>query len=173
MDPLGFWDFLEPPVRGYYAKRICIVGAESTGKTTLACRLAAHYGTEWVAEYGREASERMMAKIGRYEWKSEDFAEIARIQCERENEAARRANRILICDTDAFATANWHRRYMGERSEAVERIAREHRTPDLYLVSSSDSPFVQDGFRDGEGIRDWMHAVLSRSWRRRGGRTAF
>jgi NadR type nicotinamide-nucleotide adenylyltransferase len=159
-NPLGCWEYLEPPVRGYYARRVCVVGAESTGKTILARRLAEHYETVWVAESGREACERMLAEIGEYQWRSEDFMEIARIQCKRENEAARRANRILICDTDAFATSIWHRRYMGERSPEVEAIAESHRRPDLYLISNVDTPFVQDGTRDGEGIREWMHGVF-------------
>ena len=167
-NPLGCWEYLEPPVRGYYAKRVCLVGAESTGKTTLAQHLAEHYETAWVAEYGREASERMLREVGEYRWRSEDFAEIARIQCKRENEAARRANKILICDTDAFATSIWHRRYVGERSPEVEAIASEHRIPDLYLVSNVDTPFVQDGTRDGEQIRNWMHATFMDELRGRG-----
>ncbi len=159
-NPLGCWEYLEPPVRAYYAKRVCLIGAESTGKTTLARRLAEHYDTVWVAEYGREASERMLRELGHYQWRSEDFAEIARIQCERENEAARMSNRILICDTDAFATAIWHQRYMDTRSAAVEEIYARHRAPDLYLLSDVDSSFVQDGTRDGEVIREWMHAAF-------------
>ena len=66
--PLQYWEFLEPPVRGWYAKRVCLVGAESTGKTTLARSLATHYQTVWVAEYGREYSERKLAEGGGYDW---------------------------------------------------------------------------------------------------------
>jgi nicotinamide riboside kinase len=29
---------------------------------------------------------------------------------------------------------------------------------DLYLLTEPDFPFVQDGWRDGESIRGWMHA---------------
>jgi NadR type nicotinamide-nucleotide adenylyltransferase len=36
-DPYAMWDFIDPPVRGWYAKRVCALGAESTGTTTL-CR---------------------------------------------------------------------------------------------------------------------------------------
>ena len=165
-DPLGSWEFLEPPVRGYYAKRICLVGAESTGKTTLARRLADHYGTVWVPEFGREFSERKLAQDGAYHWTSEEFATIARTQCEREDAAARRANRVLICDTDAFATGVWHQRYLGGRSAAVEAIAAAHRCPDLYLVTDVDTPFVQDGTRDGEAIRGWMHGTFLEELRR-------
>jgi nicotinamide riboside kinase len=34
-------------------KRICLLGAESTGKATLARSLATAYGTVWNPEYGR------------------------------------------------------------------------------------------------------------------------
>ncbi len=158
--PLQYWEFLEPPVRGWYAKRVCLVGAESTGKTTLARGLAEHYQTVWVAEYGREYSERKLAAGGGYDWTSEEFTHIAQVQCERENEAARQANRILICDTDAFATSIWHRRYLHEPSPTVEAIVAEHRCPDLYLLTDVNTPFEPDGTRDGEAIREWMHEMF-------------
>jgi NadR type nicotinamide-nucleotide adenylyltransferase len=158
--PLACWEFLEPPVRAYYAKRICLVGAESTGKTMLAQMLAAHYQTVWVPEYGREYSERKLAEEGEYHWRTEEFAHIAATQCGREEEAARRANKVLICDTDAFATSIWHRRYFGERSPEVEAIAAKHRCPDFYLLTDVNTPFIQDGTRDGEAIREWMHETF-------------
>lgn len=159
-DALHHWAFLEPPVRAWYAKRICLVGAESTGKTTLARDLAAHYQTLWVAEYGREYTERKLMAQADSNWTSDEFTHIANTQCERENEAARHANKILICDTDAFATSIWHRRYLHERSAAVESIAAQHRRPDLYLLTDVNTPFEQDGTRDGEAIRHWMHETF-------------
>ncbi len=156
---LEYWEFLEPPVRGWYAKRVCLVGAESTGKTTLARSLAAHYQTIWVAEYGREYSERKLAEGGSH-WSSEEFTHIAQVQCERENEAARQANKVLMCDTDAFATSIWHRRYLHEPSPAVEAIVAAHRRPDLYLLTDVNTPFEQDGTRDGAAIRHWMHETF-------------
>jgi HTH-type transcriptional regulator, transcriptional repressor of NAD biosynthesis genes len=83
-----------------------------------------------------------------------------RNECEREDEAARRANKVLICDTDAFATGVWHRRYLGERSPEVEAIVAGHRRPDLYLLTDVNTPFVQDGTRDGALIREWMHETF-------------
>ena len=167
-DPLGCWEFLEPPVRGFYAVRVCVVGAESTGKTTLAQDLARHFDTAWVPEYGREYSERKLAAGGGYDFRPGEFAHIAARQCELEDEAARRANKILICDTDAFATGVWHRRYLGARSPEVEAIAARHRRPDLYLLTDIDTPFVQDGTRDGEHVRGWMHGVFAEELRARG-----
>lgn len=159
-DPFKYWLFLSPPVRAFYALRVCLVGAESTGKTTLAQSLARHYKTVWVPEYGREYTEIKVASGTGSEWTTEDFIRIAEEQCRMENEAARNANRVLICDTDAFATAIWHRRYMNTRSPEVERIAAMHRYPDLYLLLNIDVPFVQDRIRDGESIRPWMHQVF-------------
>lgn len=166
--PLAHWEYLPPAVRGYYALRICLVGAESTGKTTLAQALAEHYRTPWVPEYGRELSEEMLAKDGAYHWTSADFVKIARTQCERENALARKANHVLICDTDAFATAIWHRRYMGSICDEVEGIAAAHRKPDHYFLADVHTPFVQDGTRDGEEIRVWMHETFIEEMRKTG-----
>jgi NadR type nicotinamide-nucleotide adenylyltransferase len=155
--PLENWAFLSDVVRGYYAKRICLIGAESTGKTTLASQLAAHYHTSWLPEYGREYCEIKFARVTDMPWASEEFAHIARTQCEREDSAARSCNRVLVCDTDAFATSVWHERYLNFVSPEIEEIVRNHRAPDLYLLTDVDTPFVQDGTRDGEAIRGWMH----------------
>ena len=167
-DPLGCWEFLEPPVRGFYALRVCLVGAESTGKTTLAEALAGHFGTVWVPEYGREYSERKLAEGGGYDFRTEEFTHIAARQCEMEDEAARRANRVLICDTDAFATSVWHRRYAGAPSAEVEAMAARRRRPDLYLLTDIATPFVQDGTRDGETVRVWMHETFVEELRAQG-----
>lgn len=159
-DPLGCWEFLEPPVRGYYALRVVLIGAESTGKTTLAVALAKELATVWVPEFGRVYSERKIAAGVGDVWTSEEFRLIARTQCAHENAAAREANRVLVCDTNAFATSVWHRRYMRTRSSEVEAIAAAHRLPDLYLLTDLATPFVQDGTRDGEHIRAWMQRAF-------------
>jgi len=154
-DPWKNWDYIEPPVRSHFARRICVLGAESTGTTTMAQALAAHYQTEWVAEYGRELSE-LKIQRGEMDWRSEEFVEVALEQCRREDAAARRCNRLLICDTNAFATVLWHRRYLGTPSESVAQIAAS-RKYDLYLLTGDEIPFVQDGTRDGEHLRHQMH----------------
>jgi NadR type nicotinamide-nucleotide adenylyltransferase len=154
-DPYASWELIAPPVRAWYAKRVCLVGAESTGKTTLAESLARLLKTAWVPEYGREFT---LDKYGRgdEEWRSAEFVEIAAEQQRRENRAAREADRVLICDTNAFATSLWHRRYMGSLHPEVDRVAALDRC-DLYLLTGDEIPFIQDGIRDGEAIRHEMH----------------
>jgi NadR type nicotinamide-nucleotide adenylyltransferase len=166
-DPLAAWPYLSAPVRAWFVRRIAIVGAESTGKTTLARTLAAHYGTEWVPEYGREYSEVRGLEAP---WSSPEFVAIARRQLELEDAAARRADRVLICDTDALATGIWHERYVdGRRLPEVEALVRPY---DLYLLTMPDVPWVDDGLRDGEHTRTWMTDRFVEELDRRGARWA-
>jgi NadR type nicotinamide-nucleotide adenylyltransferase len=158
--PLACLDFLEPCVRAYFVRRVVLVGAESTGKTTLARLLAERFQTSWVSEYGREHWERKVQGLTMNDppprWSHEEFVHIAGEQQSRERKLARTANRVLFCDTNAFATGTWHERYYGCREERVDAIGRNDKV-DLYLLTSPDVAFVQDGFRDGEHIRHWMH----------------
>ena len=164
-EPLRYWDYMEPAVRAHFALRVVAVGAESSGTTTLARSLAEHYQTAWVPEFGRTYAEGKMT--GDSGWNTEEFIFIAREQNRIEDELARCANRILACDTDAFATGIWHERYMGFRSPEVDAIGVGRRC-DLYLLTDIDIPFVQDGTRDGEQIRHWMHQRFEQELKRRG-----
>ncbi len=154
-DTLANWVYLAPPVRAYYAKRIVILGAESTGTTTLTKDIAEYYKTVWVPEYGREYCLNWIEEVDK-KWSTEEFVHIASEQSRREDELARNAYGLVICDTDAFATSIWHKRYMGANSTQVEKIANR-RKYDLYIVTGDEIPFVQDGTRDGEHIRHEMH----------------
>lgn len=156
-NPYTVWQYLSDPVKAYFAFRVCLVGAESTGKTTLTQALAAHYDTTWVPEYGRTYSENVVKDVWNYTWASQDFTKIAKEQARIEDEAATTANKILVCDTDVFATSIWHKRYMGVRSPQVEKIASKRPRVSLYVLTDPETPFQQDGYRDGQDIRDWMH----------------
>lgn len=155
-DPLGNLDFLEPCVRAYYVKRVCILGAESTGTTTMARALADYYQTSWIAEYGREYWIRKMEQGDIETWDESEFVHIAEEQSRREDIAARTANKVLFCDTDAFATSVWFERYMNRRSARLEAVGNDRRYH-LTFLTGDEIPFEQDGFRDGEHIRHWMH----------------
>ena len=176
-DVAGYWLQLDPVVRAALALRVVVVGAESTGTTTLSLVLAqhirswggAHGLTRWVPEYGRQYSIDKMAVAtaaaqmqGRtplgfddLRWHSSEFVQIARTQRALEDAEARIGGPVLVCDTDAFATHTWHERYLQEPDVAVDEacVARGH----LYLLThDADVPFEQDGIRDGQHIRSWM-----------------
>jgi HTH-type transcriptional regulator, transcriptional repressor of NAD biosynthesis genes len=134
-------------------KRVVIIGSESSGTTTLARALAEHYRTVWVPEYGRTYSEGRVHSG--HPWRSDEFTFIAPEHVRMEDALAMLANKVLICDTDAFATSVWHERYMGMPSDDVQAIAAT-RTYDLYVVTDASIPFVGDDIRDGESFRQWM-----------------
>ena len=140
--------------------RVGVGGPVGSGKTTLVEMLARRYETTWVPEYGREYWEHKVAGLSMDGplpgWTSEEFITIAAEQQVRENMAARSANCLLFCDTNAWATGTWHERYMDHRDARVDAIGARD-IVHLYLITEPDFPFVQDGWRDGHHIRDWMH----------------
>jgi NadR type nicotinamide-nucleotide adenylyltransferase len=141
-DPMALWEFIPPVVRPSYAHRIAILGAESTGKTMLAERLAQRFATNWVPEFGRAYCEQRDVRG----LTTEDFDAIARGQIVAEEDAARRANRVLICDTDIRTTATWCELIRGGRSAwlAHEASVREYSHA---LLLAADVPWVNDGTR--------------------------
>ncbi|MFF8276489.1 AAA family ATPase [Streptomyces lateritius] len=188
-DPVGCWDFLEAPVRAALTRRVVVLGAESTGTTTMARALADHYRsrggvwarTRYVPEYGREYSERKLAELRAErpgaDWtdvtfRSADFPVIAQRQAEMEEAAAREGSPVLFCDTDAFATTIWHERYMGTTSPATGEIAARGRQHLWLLTDHNGVPFEDDGLRDGEHLRPWMTARFVAQLSRTGRRTA-
>jgi NadR type nicotinamide-nucleotide adenylyltransferase len=135
------------------AKRVLVLGAESTGKTTLTRALAETFGTLWNPEYGRAYTE-----IGRppdAPWTSWEFTHIARMQCWYEDFLASQVGELLFCDTDAFTTAIFHQTYLGRPAEGFADLA--DRVYDLTIVCGLDVPWAHDGFREFEEQREWMH----------------
>jgi NadR type nicotinamide-nucleotide adenylyltransferase len=165
-DPFGHWEFLEPCVRAYFAARIVVIGAESTGTTTMARALAEHFCTAWVPEFGRSYWEGKLTG-GDSAWTTDEFTFIATQQNRFEDQLARVCNKLLICDTDSFATSIWHERYMESSSDEVDALSRG-RAYALYLLTDIDAPFTQDGTRDGAHIREHMHMRFEEELQRRG-----
>jgi HTH-type transcriptional regulator, transcriptional repressor of NAD biosynthesis genes len=137
--------------------RICVLGAESTGKTTLCADLAAHYGVPFVHEFGRWYTE-AMPDPSRYTWSHEDFVTIARTQNRFEDDAARWVRPVLICDTNSFVTDVFEQAYLGESAAGLGDLWRD-RTYDLLVITDPQTPFEQDtttGLRSADA-RAWMH----------------
>lgn len=154
-DVAGHWWALSAPVRSWFVRRVVVLGAESTGTTTLAAALAEQFATQWVPEFGREWSEVRPGGLTA-PWHTAEFDLVAREQARMEDDVASRSPvPLLICDTDVLATAVWHERYVGTRSASVEALAKT-RVPDLYILTGDEIAFVQDGMRDGEHLRSWM-----------------
>lgn len=160
-DLAGRWDRLAASTRAGLTTRVVVLGAESTGTTTIAQRLAAHYAarggawaaTQCVEEYGREYTAWKWAQhpgveLDELVWTAEDFDVIGPEQNRREEVAARAGSPLLICDTDAFATAIWKRRYLGDASGGAWTEVPPRA---VYLVTDHDGvPWHDDGMREGD-----------------------
>lgn len=134
-------------------KRVCLLGAESTGKTTLADALAHAFGTLVNPEYGRPYTA--LGRDAAAPWTSAEFAHIARIHCWYEDFLAGYAQRVLFCDTDAFTTAVFHEVYLDRAAAGFDDlVARDY---DLFVVCGLDVPWRGDGIREFELKRRWMH----------------
>jgi len=148
--------WLVPAARQALARRVVLVGAESTGKTTMAGALAQLLKTVWVPEHGRWYWEGRR-HLEDQSWSTDELRRIAVAQVRLEEDLARRAtNGIVVADTDALVTAVWHERYLGTQDPVLERMATE-RPPALYLICSPDFPWIQDGTRESEQHRAKMH----------------
>ena len=156
IDPVSAWSSLHPIVQGALTVRVCVVGAESTGKSTLVRALSARHRTSGVGEYGRDYTIAKKDAGTNDHWTTDDFVAIAREQQRLEDELAVGAGPLFFCDTDAMTTGLWHERYQGSRSDEVDRLGRM-RTYDLFVLCDTDIPWEQDEIRLGAETRTAMH----------------
>jgi nicotinamide riboside kinase len=140
---------------------IALVGAESTGKTTLAGALAERlraetgHGIAVVGEVLREWCEH----TGRTPRVEEQAAIVA--EQRRRIDAAAASQAIVVADTTPLMVAVYHRIVFGDRS-LDEPAGRWHAARvDHTLVTALDIPWVADGHqRDGAHVRVPVDAAL-------------
>ena len=130
--------------------RLCLLGGESSGKTTLARALAERLGTLWVPEYGRELWERLRRTLN-----AEELVQVAQRQIELEDQAQPRACGWLVCDTSPLTTLQYCLHDHGLAPDVLQALAR--RAYDINLVCLPDFDFVQDGCRRDEHFRMEQH----------------
>lgn len=160
-DPHAGRRYLAPEVYADFVERVCLLGGESSGKTTLAEALSNRLATGLAAEYGRELWVRRNGALS-----EQDLLDIARVQIQREDDLARSANHWLICDTSPLTTLLYAQAMFGEAAPELQALAARpyHHT----FVCAPDFPFVQDGTRRDEAFRRQQHAWYVEQLDRRG-----
>jgi HTH-type transcriptional repressor of NAD biosynthesis genes len=154
--------------------KFIFVGPESTGKSTLCKYLSSFYGVPYVREMCRVMAEErapaiMDASSINFEFCVEDFIKMAAEQNAEELAATKLAldanKRFIICDNDAFAVNIWCERYLGTPlSIGVPDDGHKR----IYILTKPNVPFVQDGYRDGEHIREWMYERFLQELKKQG-----
>lgn len=119
--------------------RVCLLGPESTGKTTLAGELAHEFGTIFVPEFGRYYCE-----VFGNQCDTDDLRAIVRGHNQLVAFAERKAHHLLILDTDAVMTAIWADVLLGTRPADLDRIDDP---ADFYLLTDVDVAFEADAIR--------------------------
>jgi len=127
--------------------KVVLFGPESTGKTTLSKHLARHYNTVWAPEFAREYLQKKWNNE-RKTCENSDLLPIAVGQMEIENRLAKKADKVLICDTDLLETKVYSEEYYGGFVSPKLEAAAINNTYDLYLLTYIDTPWEEDDLRD-------------------------
>ncbi len=138
--------------------KVVIFGVESTGKTTLSKQLAEHYKTQWVPEFSREYCQKKWDEK-REKCDYDDVIPIAVGQMKSENELVKKANKLLICDTDIFETKIYSEVLNGRVPDELNEAIRKNHYH-LYLLTYIDVPWIADDVRDCPDRREEMFKVF-------------
>jgi nicotinamide riboside kinase len=133
---------------------IVLVGAECSGKTTLARSLAARLGTPWVPEYARTYL------AGRSGYTQADVLAIARRQRRAEQALCDTGHRLVIADTDLIVIKIWWAVRFGENNSSIDAALTEDLTVPrrrFYLLPRPDFPWVGDPLRENPDDRAALH----------------
>jgi len=122
--------------------RVGVIGPESTGKSNLARYLAKRYHGIYVPEYAREFVERKRTREVSYD----ELCEIARFQIEQMKSIESDASPVVFYDTELIVTKVWFEDAFGRVPECLEEAIKSY-PMDVYLLTSPDLPWTQDGTR--------------------------
>ena len=142
--PYDTWLELAPAARKDFVYRVVVIGCESTGKSTLVKQLAGHYATTYVPEVGRNICEDEFYSHEEY-MTTDDYVEVAYAHKMIEKQALKRANRVLISDTNNLIT-EFSAELMGKHSRRLVAMSHAEKY-DLVLYLDIDVPWVGDNLR--------------------------
>jgi NadR type nicotinamide-nucleotide adenylyltransferase len=118
--------------------KVCFHGAESTGKSTLAAKLAEEWACPLVPEYGRIHAETV----------GTDFTQAVLLSIAAEQDRLARAAgagdpALVLLDTDPLMTAAWAQMLFGSVPDELLAYPKA----DLYLLFAADVPWQHDHTR--------------------------
>ncbi|MDQ8199902.1 AAA family ATPase [Pelagicoccus enzymogenes] len=165
-NPFEYRRYLSNRVYKDMIQKVVLLGAPSTGKTTLAKALAQELSTQWMPEFGREYWEKN--QVGR-RLSPDQLVEIAEGHIEREDSLLQNSNRYLIVDTNALTTFLFALYYHGSAHSCLEELAAK--TKDRYhhtFVCNNDIPYDDTWCRSGEVNRRQFQEATFRELDKRG-----
>lgn len=156
--PYDYRQFIHPRVYRDLVTNVVFLGAPSSGKSTLAERMAQEFGTVWMPEYGREYWE--THHVDR-RLTLEQLTEIAEGHLEREEAKLYEAKQYLFTDTNAQTTYIFSLYYHGRAHQRLVDYARTASCRyDLVFLCDIDIPYDNTWDRSGEGNRWLFHQQI-------------
>lgn len=149
-NPYKYFEYLPNVVKKYYTKKVCIVGTESCGKSTLVRNLAKYFNTAYVEEAGRYICD---DAGGIDNMQPYHYFEILFKHKQLEKEALANANKVLIIDTDSLVTLYYYQLGFEGTSDydvhfpQIAECISALNNYDLYIFLEPDVEWVQDGTR--------------------------
>lgn len=140
-------------------RRIGLIGAESSGKTTLAHALATELNDQEITAVVVPEYLRTWCEIrGRTPQLSEQ-PEIVQGQIDAEDRAAaENPGAILICDPATVMTELYSHLYFGQKIDLDRELAQRYAQ---FVWCDIDIDWVPDPLRDGQHFRDRMHETIT------------
>lgn len=146
-DPFKYYDYLPKIVQRHYIKKVCVIGTESCGKSTLVRNLAKYFNTTYVEEAGRLVC---VEAGGIDNMQKYHYFEILFKHKQLEKQALENANRVLLMDTDSLTTLYYYQLGFGNEAktdkdfESIAISISNLNDYDLYIFLEPDVKFVKD-----------------------------
>lgn len=139
LNPIDNWEYLPSTTKTSLITKIAIIGAESTGKSTLTRNLSRYYQANFVEEYGREYC--LYKDLNQLT--ERDLCAIYEEQKRREyTESKVSQSGVLFCDTEVLVTRAWSKYLLG--FDCLDGVIGNH---DFYLITNPKNEWIQDGTR--------------------------
>lgn len=152
--------------------KIILTGPESSGKTTLARQLAAHFNAPLVAEYVRTFFEKKETP----QYKQDDLLEIAHGQLDLEQQTYEvlknligLSQQLIICDTDLLTLKIWSIEVFGNcSSELIQLIDNQLINQPLtiiqhyFLCSPEGIEWEDDPLRENPNDRERLFDIYEK-----------
>ncbi len=147
---------IDPRVYAHFVEKVVLMGAESSGKSTLGKALAKHFGTVYVEEYGRTLWEERGGTLSLPE-----YVDIAEGHLALEETALLRAHRFAFVDTNAITTQQYAFFFHGDCPPRVRHLADACKQRyDHVFVCAPDFAFDQDGTRVHPQVQQYMDGAI-------------
>ncbi len=146
-NPIKYWDYISKAAKPYFQKKVVLLGTESTGKTTLCSALAHYFSASLVSEVGRDIVSDST------DFTKDNLELIVQQHSEKIIQVQTDGQPLIVMDTDIHITQSYSKYAFGEYLEVDKSIYKLHHA-NLYLYLNNDVPFVQDGSRMTETMRN-------------------